>query len=325
VFRKAKYIFLLLRYFELHERKRYMDVLMKLANEIIRKQLKSNSLKNIFCTDGNQLHFNNNTKDSIEFFGQKWKKLSECDKEYIINALLKGFLESFYNVDQYISFKDKDYLEIKKIYISLFQDITNDYMSVQEIEERHYKRIRTFIKKTNRVVYKINHNANKNAKSFMCSEYSSKFQIRLLGINICTLKEPILDIGCGEQGNLVKYLRKNHLRAYGIDRLQENTGYFRSIDWLEFDYFQLKWGTIISNISFSNHFIHHFTQNDGIDILYAQTYMKILKSLDNGGKWIYAPSVPFIENLLPKDEFSVQRIQINESFSKTIVHKFLVL
>jgi hypothetical protein len=40
--------------------------------------------------------------------------------------------------------------------------------------------------------------------------------------------------------------------------------------------------------------------------------MKILKSLDNGGKWIYAPSVPFIENLLPKDEFSVQRIQINE-------------
>lgn len=126
-------------------------------------------------------------------------------------------------------------------------------------------------------------------------------------------------------GEFSQVFKEKSLEAYGIDRLQENTGYFRSIDWLEFDYFQLKWGTIISNISFSNHFIHHFTQNDGIDILYAQTYMKILKSLDNGGKWIYAPSVPFIENLLPKDEFSVQRIQINESFSKTIVHKFLVL
>ena len=42
-------------------------------------------------------------------------------------------------------------------------------------------------------------------------EYSPGLQIEILQIETTQLKEPVLDIGCGKQGNLVNYLCENAL------------------------------------------------------------------------------------------------------------------
>ena len=288
---------------------------------IIHEQMQYNSLKNMFCISSNPLCFSEATKESILSCSQDLQRLSETDKEYLIQFYVNDFLKNFYDINQYINFQKKDYLAIRNIFKLLLQDISNQQLFLEQIEARHYERIKILIIKTNPAIYRINRNEDIIAKQFVCAEYSAQFQIDLFEIDINSLKEPILDIGCGEHGYLVEYLRNNNLEAYGIDRVHKSERYFENSNWLEFNYSQKNWGTIISNLSFSNHFINHFLQNDKVDILYAQIYMKILKSLSVGGRWIYAPSVPFIEDLLQYDQYHLCRNSINTTFTKTIITK----
>jgi len=287
-------------------------------NEIAGQQFHENSYKNLFCTKGNQLHFNRTTIKEIKLQGKELLNLSKEDKKVLLLDLSRRFVETLYQTDPYINFSEKDGLIIRKIYSLLLRDITRE-LPIDEIERRHFERICLLVKKTNPAVYQMNHNSDRDAQHFVCAEYSPEFQLNLLKTDSSFFSDPILDIGCGEHGFLVEYLRTQHLTVYGIDRLQQNKDYYYKCDWLEFIYGQQKWGTIISHLSFSSHFLHHFLQNDGIDILYAGTYMKILKSLVAGGRWIYTPSVPFIENLLPQSEYHVNRTLVDRGINKTVI------
>jgi hypothetical protein len=289
-------------------------------NEIAEQQFHDNSYKNLFCTKGNQLHFNRTTIREINLIREELLNLSNVDKNVLLMNLSRRFVKTLYQTDPYINFSDKDNLIIQKIYSLLLCDITSEFL-IDVIEKRHFQRICMLVKETNPAVYQINHNSNRDAQHFVYAEYSPEFQLNLLKIDSSFLLDPILDLGCGEHGCLVEYLRAQHLTAYGADRLQQNRDYYFKCDWLEFIYGDQKWGTIISHLSFTSHFLHHFLQNDGIDILYAGTYMKILKSLAAGGRWIYTPSVPFIENLLPQSEYHVNRTLVDRGINKTVITK----
>ncbi len=290
-------------------------------NEIAEQQFQENSYKNLFCTMGSQLHFNRTTRKEITLLSEELLNLSNEDKKVLLLNLSCGFVKTLYQTDPYINFSNEDNLIIQTIYSLLIRDITRQ-LPVDEIERGHFQRICMLVKETNPAVYQINHNSNRDAKHFVCAEYSPEFQLNLLKIDSSFLIDPILDIGCGEHGCLVEYLRARHLTVYGIDRLQQNKDYYCNCDWLEFMYGDQKWGTIISHLSFSSHFLHHFLQNDGIDLLYAGTYMKILKSLAAGGRWIYTPSIPFIENLLPQSEYHVNRTPVDRGINKTVITRF---
>ncbi len=288
--------------------------------EITNQQFQENSFKNLFCTVEDQFHFNSTTVKAIQLLDGQLNNLSSEDKEALLLDYINGFVRTFYQIDPYTNFSNEDKSIMKQIYLLLLRDIINKF-PIEKIEERHYERIRWLIKKTNPAIYQINNNSNIKAKHFVCAEYSSAFQLDLLSIDKRFLIEPILDIGCGEHGYLVEYFRAQHLEAYGMDCLKKNSHYFFNCNWLEFSYGHKKWGTIISHLSFSSHFLHHFLQNDGLDICYAQTYMKILESLVPGGSWIYTPDVPFMENLLPLEEYDINRKWISADFYKTIITK----
>lgn len=49
--------------------------------------------------------------------------------------------------------------------------------------------------------------------------------------------------------------------------------------------------------------------------------MDILSSLKVNGKWIYAPSILFFEELLPLDKFIIIREKVHEDFFKTTITK----
>lgn len=287
--------------------------------DVVNQQFQQSSFKNLFCTFESQIHFNIITIKALQLLNGQLDKFTNEDLEALLQHIINRFITTFYQTDPYINFNAEDKLIIRQIYLLTLRDAAK--LQIEEIEKRHYERIRWFIRKTNPVIYQINCNSNSNAKHFTSAEYSSAFQMKLLSIDRQPLKEPILDIGCGEHGYLVKYLREQRLEAYGIDRLQINKGYFINGNWLEFKYGDHKWGTIISNLSFSSHFLHHFLQNDGLDISYAKIYMGILRSLVTGGTWIYAPSVPYIENLLPDNEYLVSQSLIDTGFYKTVIHR----
>ncbi|MCB0208481.1 MAG: class I SAM-dependent methyltransferase [Anaerolineae bacterium] len=135
-------------------------------------------------------------------------------------------------------------------------------------------------------------------KTVPCEEYSPQFQLQLLGIDIDTLAEPILDVGCGASGTLVEYLIDQGLTAFGLDRLAPAQPHFMQDDWFTFDFGRSRWGTIIAHQSFSTHFIHAHLHNADLAEQFARLYMMLLGGLKPGGTLYYAPGLPFIESHL---------------------------
>jgi hypothetical protein len=126
-------------------------------------------------------------------------------------------------------------------------------------------------------------------------------------MDVATLIEPVLDVGCGSQSYLVHHLRSMGLDAYGLDRDVESAPFLINLDWLHFSFGVCCWGTIVSHMAFSNHFLFHHQYVYGIPEHFAYKYKEMLDALRVGGMMYYAPSLPFIEQVLPA-HFAVERV-----------------
>jgi hypothetical protein len=152
---------------------------------------------------------------------------------------------------------------------------------------------------------------NGSANSQACSEeYAVALQLKVLQLQLDGICEPILDLGCGRDGCLVKWLRDNKKNAIGIDLCPNNTQGCLSADWFKFPFLPNQFGTILAHLSFSLQFLHQHLKADSDAARYARLYMSILHSLRQGGLLAYAPGLPFIEKLLPADKYKVQRFNV---------------
>ncbi|HML20203.1 MAG TPA: class I SAM-dependent methyltransferase [Aggregatilinea sp.] len=146
----------------------------------------------------------------------------------------------------------------------------------------------------------------------VCHEYSPALQLSLLHAPLDRLAEPVLDLGCGPRGQLVRHLARQGKTVVGIDRAASPDALLLQADWLDFPLEPGTWGTIISHMALSNHFLHHHLRQDGHPEQYACVYMAALHALKPGGSFYYTPGLPFIEDLLPRGEFSVERFPVTE-------------
>ncbi|MDO8323444.1 MAG: hypothetical protein Q7T23_10940 [Phenylobacterium sp.] len=127
------------------------------------------------------------------------------------------------------------------------------------------------------------------------AEYSPALQIAVLGLD--RVETPVLDVGCGATAALVDYLRNAGIEGVGMDRDAQAPGVVQA-DWLTQDYGRGIWGTVISHLGFSLHFLHHHLSDHELAFDYARAYMRILASLRVGGRFAYAPALPFLEEVL---------------------------
>jgi hypothetical protein len=141
-------------------------------------------------------------------------------------------------------------------------------------------------------------------------EYEAETQLRVLHLDISTLSEPVIDVGCGRDACLVEWLRSHHIDTVGIDLFSSQVQGCLVADWLEFPFLPKQFGTVVAHLSFSLHFLHQHLRPDGLAARYAHQYMAILRSLRHGGRIAYAPGLPFIERLLPRDRYAVRRFSI---------------
>ena len=286
--------------------------------DAIMRQMQFNDKKNLFSTTFVPFHF---TAELQTFLSQlrlqPWLIFSQ--QEELLSFLVTSCEQQFYHVNQYTHFQSSDLLQIKNIYRMLLQEVLSTKLSISELERHHYRRLRQFLKHTNPALVILNTNASYYAQQPVCSEYSAAFQIQLLQLDLTTLKEPILDIGCGEHGHLVQYLRTLGKEAYGIDRMPLPLPYLSKANWLEYKYQKQHWGTVLSNLAFSSHFIAH--EQDDITMMYAKTYKTILDSLQVGGSFLYAPSLPMLEQYLPEDQYQIKHQAIPNKFHATIITK----
>lgn len=242
----------------------------------------------------------------------------DLEKELIEYAVEKA-LHEFCRINQYYTFNSQAKNDLRNIYRSLFSSIKADKSSFETLAANHHQNLKEWLIKTNPFAEKIYSNAEVTIQPVACSEYSAALQIEILNIDCKTLMEPVLDIGCGKQGHLVNQLLQLGIDAYGIDRFSFTEDKLICSDWLEYDYGIEKWGTIISNLGFSNHFKHHDLREDGNYIEYGRKYMEILKSLKFGGSFRYAPDLPFIEQYLDTQQFRIKKITVGESDIKSTI------
>lgn len=281
--------------------------------ENIDSQIEFNQGKNIFLDN----------LDIFQFAKETVKATSDIDrltpdsKQSLIDYATDKAIEEFCRVNQYYSFDLKAKNNLRKIYSDLFENFQTKTNSIEDISKNHYEKLKSWLKENNPFAEKIYKNGDEKVSQVACSEYSPELQIDILHIDVKHLMQPVLDIGCGVNGYLVNYLKNQGIEVLGIDRFKFTTSNLITADWLEYDYGKEKWGTIVSNLGFSNHFNHHNLREDGNYIEYGKNYMNILNSLKVGGCFHYAPDLPFIEKYLDNKQFDLRKYDINEYDFKT--------
>lgn len=285
--------------------------------EKIAQQFEFNQGKNLFYSQiVNSLKFSPETLNAIDTIGS----IDSEAEDFLIDYLTDRALQEFCRINQYYTFEKQDKLNLRSLYVDLFTQLKKPRNSIDSIAEKHYQNLVKWLHQTNSFAEKIYSSKSEIIESVACSEYSPALQIQILKIDLVQIEEPVLDIGCGKEGNLVLYLRERGIEAYGFDRFAYGNSVLFNSDWFEYKFEREKWGTVISNLGFSNHFQHHHLRNDGNFIDYAQKYMEILRSLKIGGKFHYAPDLPFIEHYLDKEKYQLtkHRIENYEFHSSTI-------
>lgn len=274
---------------------------------IIDKQIEFNQDKNLFGKDPEAFQFIHETVEGIAAVNG----ITPGTERMIIEYTTDKAIEAFCRVNQYYSFHSTSKSDLKTIYTDLFNDIRTGDEVVGNISRRHYRKLKKWLAAQNPFAEKIYENEDQKVSPVPCSEYSAQLQLDILRIDLDDLVEPVLDIGCGSQGHLVKCLMELGLEVHGIDRYRFHSANLETADWLEYEYESQKWGTIISHLGFSNHFVHHHLRADGNYIQYGKTYMRILQALKIGGSFYYTPELKFIEPLLDRNQFTIQHFEIS--------------
>jgi hypothetical protein len=288
--------------------------------ENIDRQIEYNRGKNLFFDGKNKcLSFIPETILAIQRFGE----LGPDSEKLLADYAKDSAIVEFCRINQYFTFDKQAKDELRNLYIELFSNIKSHKMSHGSISKRHSENLKKWLQETNSFAEEIYSSKDEKIEPVACSEYNSDLQIDILQIDTSKIISPVLDIGCGRQGNLVKHLRKNGIEAYGIDRFAPDHPFLTNSDWLEHEYGIEKWGTITSNLGFSNHFKHHHIRKDGNFIMYAKKYMDILNSLKIGGSFHYTPDLPFIEQYLDVSKFQMVRQNIGKLDFKTTTIRHL--
>jgi hypothetical protein len=292
---------------------------MKIFQENIDKQFEFNQGKNLFYNGIlHSLKFSPETLNAIE----KIDLIDAESESLLIDYLTDRSVQEFCKINQYYTFDKQAHLILRSLYVDLFTNIKKRNASIESIAEKHYDNLIKWLQETNSFAEKIYTSKGEIIESVACSEYSPDLQLEILQIDIGQIIEPVLDIGCGKQGGLVLFLRQKGIDAYGFDRFAYSDAALTNSDWFEFNYGKDKWGTITSNLGFSNHFQHHHFRNDGNFIDYAKKYMDILSSVKIGGSFHYAPDLPFVEQYLDKDKYQLTKHSIgNYEFKSTRIKR----
>ncbi len=280
---------------------------------VTKQQLRHDRNKNLFYMLASESAILSPSKESVEVLKQKAKDIGDCIQTaeldgtfmQIVKDVSNETMRLFMEVNQYLDFSREDYRQLQNTYSHFFDQVKvmgeQEDISDKEIGDlfrSHYKRLQAFLLDSNGKEIFRKYRDNPDLLAIKCAEYTPRFQIGLLGIDLSAIKQPLLDIGCGHQASLVNFLRESGIESYGVDRDVDTTDYLHEANWLEYTFTPDTWGTVISHMAFSNHFIHHNLRADGDFEIYAKKYMEILKSLKLGGRFIYAPSLSFMEEIL---------------------------
>ncbi len=155
------------------------------------------------------------------------------------------------------------------------------------------------------------------------SNYTPEFQLQLFGIDPKTVMEPVLDVSCGQDPQLVHLLRMEGVKAYGADFDAPEGSYIKKASWTNSNFGQEKWGTILSNIDVAQTINTAIKDNSPALKGLSLAYFNLLGCLKKNGKFIYAPSIPVLEKELSPEMFKVEHEKLVDNIERTTITKLV--
>lgn len=241
----------------------------------------------------------------------------EADAAYQIPAdvlafTIQALLDKLYAINQYLRIERSKIAELEEIYRQTWRTMLRSGEIQATLKEYHYPQLSHWVATLYPQSFLEKLKSTPDIGHVVCAEYSAQLQIELLGLDVVSIKEPLLDIGCGAHANLVRYLRTLGVEAYGLDRsLEVRAPYLEALDWFERSFQPHTWGTIVSNMAFSNHFVFVARCDRAQFESYLLQTNAILDALVAGGSFHYAPSLPFIEQRLSPAQYKVVSQQVS--------------
>lgn len=251
----------------------------------------------------------------------KLKSEGVKDISSILDYTVRETIRAIYQINQYLAIPGEEINRLRKMYISTWNKI--DHHSFHRIIRKHHQNLSRWIAQFYPDAFLASLQNAESIGEVKNEEYSARFQESLYALRVGDLMEPILDIGCGERAYLARRLHEAGKRITGIDRLiQRDDPYLIETDWFNYPLEKSQWGTIIANMSFSNHLLYTLYNDKDRILNYYLKYREIIDALKPGGRFLYAPSLPFIEDRLDTDQYKVERREVTEECLVSIVHKY---
>ena len=276
----------------------------------IRGQIALNHNTNLFYVD-----FPTNARLLPDFIRaiQEAASTSPAEQSRMVEFAAHSTVKVLYSKNQFISIPDTLFEELKSLYSETLR-LTALGCGEEELIRSHQERLSLWVRQLYPQRHRMALRQNREIGTVTCAEYSPELIERAYQIDLRYLDEPILDIGCGENGSLVKRLISLNKQAEGFDRgVGKDADAIKAGDWLTYAYGSGRWGTVFANMSFSNHSIYHQSEKTEFSEEYHAVYQAICRSLRIGGRFYYAPS-------LETDEEALDRLayRVNHEYSSGV-------
>ncbi len=257
-----------------------------------------------------------------ELCSKDGENFPETTLQNAVSFTSKVLLKRLYSANQFLQIDEKKMHDLERIYRHTWKKILKTKNIYSSLKNYHYPALTRWIAGLYPESFVEQLKSTPVVGHVFCEEYSPELQIRLLRIDLRTFKQPLLDVGCGSSAGLVRYLRMFQVEAYGFDRhIEKGETYLQQSDWFNYRFEPGAWGTITSNMAFTNHFIYVYHHDKTQLSLYERKFYEILESLVVGGSFRYAPSVPFIEQNLEVSKYQVERFAVVKDISMTRITK----
>jgi hypothetical protein len=298
---------------------------MRKLNQALQRQLNLNESKNLLHTQVEQLL----EIDPLflaaleELLASSEAGMASFNLAEIAADAAAALVAKIYAINQYIQVDSQAKQALKQIYVQSWQKIVATRDIEATLRNDHYPKIKVYLATLYPQTLRAALQTSPNLGHVPCSEYSAELQMHLFRLDLATLKEPLLDIGCGSQAYLVNYLRSQGIDAYGIDRIiQQKAEFLTETDWFELKLEPKRWGTILSNLSFANHLVYAQRYDPNSVPRYMQKYLEILDSLSAGGSFIYAPAVEILEAQTDERKFCTEKWPVSAQYAVTRITMF---
>jgi hypothetical protein len=297
---------------------------MRRVFKALQRQLELNEGKNLLHSEVEQLLEIDETFLAAleEMVAAPAGVISSEALEGLVNDAAESFVQKIFTLNQYIQIDMLSKEALKQIYMATWRKLVETKEVESTIRNYHYPKIRAFMEAKYPQTLAAGLRAATHLGHVPSSEYSAEHQMKLLRLGLQTIQEPILDVGCGAEAYLTRFLRTMNLEAFGFDRaIMDRTIYLVEADWFDYEYGTDKWGTIVSNLSFANHLVYAQRYEAATVATYLRTFFSILNSLKVGGTFAFAPGVDQLEMQVDHTKYEVENWKISSTTKVTKIKR----